>query len=127
MKKSNALVCAVLAMSLSTTGIAFAQERRDGNGHGPGQAGQRDGPPDRGGPDQWHRPRAGERGAGPGHNFHQGDRLPQAERQRRYVVNDWRARHLREPPRGYQWVQSGGDYVLVAIATGVILELLLSN
>jgi len=41
------------------------------------------------------------------------------------VVNDWRARHLSPPPRGYHWVQTGGDYVLVAIATGVILQLLL--
>jgi Ni/Co efflux regulator RcnB len=43
------------------------------------------------------------------------------------VVNDWRGHGLRTPPRGYQWVQTGGDYVLVAIATGIISELLLSR
>jgi Ni/Co efflux regulator RcnB len=127
MKKSAAIINIILAVSLSTTGFAFAQERRDGNERSRGEAGQRDGTPDRRGPPQWHQPQAGERGAGPKHNFRQGDRLPRAQHQKRYVVNDWRARQLSEPPRGYHWVQTGGDYVLVAIATGVILQLLLSN
>lgn len=43
------------------------------------------------------------------------------------MVEDWRGHHLNTPPRGYHWVQSGADYVLVAIATGVILQLLLAN
>jgi Ni/Co efflux regulator RcnB len=43
------------------------------------------------------------------------------------VVEDWRGHRLSAPPRGYHWVQTGADYVLVAIATGVILQLLLSN
>ena len=66
-----------------------------------------------------------ERGAGPDHSFRRGDRLPWAYRQRSYVVDDWRGHRLSAPPRGYHWVQAGGDYVLVAIATGVILQLLL--
>jgi Ni/Co efflux regulator RcnB len=72
-------------------------------------------------------PRIGhERGAGPGHSFYRGERLPSNYRTRQYVVNDWRGHGLRSPPRGYHWVQTGSDYVLVAIATGVILELLLN-
>jgi len=43
------------------------------------------------------------------------------------VVNDWRGHHLSPPPRGYQWVQVGNDYVLAAIATGIIAQLLLNN
>lgn len=31
---------------------------------------------------------------------------------------------LYSPPRGYQWVQSGSDFVLAALATGVILDVL---
>jgi Ni/Co efflux regulator RcnB len=69
----------------------------------------------------------GDRGAGPGHSFYRGDRLPMNYRGRQYVVDDWRGHGLRTPPRGYHWVQTGGDYVLVAIATGVILELLLNR
>jgi Ni/Co efflux regulator RcnB len=68
-----------------------------------------------------------ERGAGPDHSFHRGERLPTVYRSRQYVVDDWRGHGLRSPPRGYHWVQTGGDYVLVAIATGVILELLLGQ
>ena len=67
------------------------------------------------------------RGAGPDHNFYRGGRLPAQYRNHQYVVNDWRGHHLSAPPRGYQWVQTGADYVLVAIATGIIAQLLLSN
>lgn len=45
----------------------------------------------------------------------------------RYVVNDWRNRRLSAPPRGYQWVQANNDYVLAAIATGLIAQVLLNN
>lgn len=68
-----------------------------------------------------------ERGAGPDHEFRRGDRLPPAYRNRNYVVDDWRGHHLNAPPRGHQWVQVGSDYVLVAIATGVIVQLLLND
>ena len=67
------------------------------------------------------------RGAGPNQNFYRGGRLPQEYRSRQYVVDDWRGHHLNAPPRGYQWVQTGGDYVLVAIATGIIAQILLSQ
>jgi Ni/Co efflux regulator RcnB len=67
------------------------------------------------------------RGAGPQHAFYRGERLPVQYRHRQYVVEDWRGHRLSAPPRGYHWVQTGADYVLVAIATGVILQLLLTN
>ncbi len=67
------------------------------------------------------------RGAGPDHNFYPGARLPLYYRSYQYVVDDWRGHRLSAPPRGYHWVQTGGDYVLVAIATGIILQLLLDN
>jgi Ni/Co efflux regulator RcnB len=69
----------------------------------------------------------GGRGVGPNYAYYRGDRLPAEYRHRHYVVNDWRGYNLSAPPRGYQWVQSGGDFVLVAIATGVILQLLLGR
>ena len=67
------------------------------------------------------------RGAGPDHNFYRGGRLPAQYRGREYVVNDWRGHHLRQPPRGYQWVQAGPDFVLVAITTGIIASILLNQ
>ncbi|MBV9890064.1 MAG: RcnB family protein, partial [Rhizobacter sp.] len=71
-------------------------------------------PYDRGAPD-WHG-----RGAGPNHDWYRGSYLPREYRGRNYVVDDWRAHHLYAPPSGYHWVQGpGGDYLLVAVATGL--------
>lgn len=67
------------------------------------------------------------RGAGPEQRYYRGQRLPPQYRGRQYVVEDWRSHQLYAPPRGYHWVQSGGDYLLVAIATGLILQLMLSR
>lgn len=71
--------------------------------------------------------RRNEPGAGPDHQWRRGDRLPDQYRSRQYVVDDWRGHRLSAPPRGYHWVQTGGDYVLVAIATGIIAQLLLNQ
>jgi Ni/Co efflux regulator RcnB len=68
-----------------------------------------------------------DRGAGPNHDFRPGYRLPPYYRSRQFAVDDWRVHRLSAPPRGYYWVQSGGDYLLVAIATGIIVQLLLGN
>ena len=59
--------------------------------------------------------------------FRRGHRLPPELRDRQYVVSNWRAHRLSAPPRGYQWVQVGPDYVLAAIATGVIANLILGS
>jgi len=67
------------------------------------------------------------RGVGPNHSWYRGDRLPYEYRTRHYVVDDWRSHHLYAPPHGYQWVQSGGDYLLVAAATGIIAAILLNQ
>jgi Ni/Co efflux regulator RcnB len=69
----------------------------------------------------------GGRGAGPDHDWYRGGRLPPQYRGHQYVVDNWRAHRLSAPPRGYHWVQAGSDYVLVAIATGVIASILLSQ
>ena len=67
------------------------------------------------------------RGVGPNHEWQRGDRIPREYWGARYVVNDWRGHHLSAPPRGYHWVQVNGDYVLAAVATGVILDTLLTQ
>ncbi len=60
----------------------------------------------------------------PHEQWHRGDRVPPEYRGRNYVVDDWRLHRLRPPPRGYQWIGVGGDYVLVGIATGVIAQII---
>lgn len=108
---SKAVVSAVLAMSLATGGLAFADDHGDRNDRN----------------DQGRNAQRDQRGAGPNHDFRRGQRLPAEYRNKQYVVDDWRGHHLSAPPRGYHWVQTGGDYVLVAIATGVIMQLLLNH
>jgi len=43
------------------------------------------------------------------------------------VVSTRATAPLNAPPRGQQWVQVGSDYVLIAIATGIIAQLVLSQ
>jgi Ni/Co efflux regulator RcnB len=141
--KMKIVVSAIMVISLATGGFAFGQGRNgrnEGNDRNDrndrGQQMQRGNQQDNRGNDrrQQQRPmrqdnnaQRDERGAGPNHNFHRGDRLPPEYHNRQYVVDDWRGHNLSAPPRGYHWVQTGGDYVLVAIATGVILQLLLGH
>jgi Ni/Co efflux regulator RcnB len=131
------LLSAMVAVLLATTAPAFAQGRGDDRGshredrqeqrHDQGRRAWQEHEA-RGREHHDRRDERGEgRGAGPGQRLHRGDRLPFEYRNRHYVVDDWRGPRLSAPPRGYHWVQVGGDYVLVAIGTGVILQLLLSN
>ncbi len=125
--KKGLLISALVAISLTTGDLAFAQGNRDRDDRGRNDQGQRGGHDDRRdyGDRRDYRDRHIERGAGPHHSFHRGGRLPPEYRNRHYVVNDWRGHHLSAPPRGHHWVQTGGDYVLVAIASGIIVQLLL--
>jgi Ni/Co efflux regulator RcnB len=61
------------------------------------------------------------------YRMQRGERLSQYYRGDQYVVTDWRSHRLYAPQRGYQWVQSGNDYALVAIATGIIASVLLNH
>jgi len=125
------LIPALIVASIST--MAVAQDRgHDDNNHGGN--GQQHGNDNHGGGDRGNDnhgggkpPMAQNRGAGPNHDFRKGGRLPQNYRSNQYVVNDWRGHHLNAPPRGYHWVQTGNDYVLAAVATGVIASILLNQ
>jgi Ni/Co efflux regulator RcnB len=123
--KRTSIVSALVAMSLASSGFAIAQGNSEHHERGRDQQDYRGKQQDR--HDHRDQGRHDERGVGPNYEFHRGQRLPAEYRHRRYVVDDWRGHHLSAPPRGYHWVQMGGDYVLVAITTGVILQLLLNN
>lgn len=118
---------ALLAMSIAVSGSAMAQHGNDHNDKGPqhDQAQQHDN--DGRGDDARKFKRDDKRGGGPNHDLRRGQKLNQEYRDDRYVVSDWKARHLSAPPRGQHWVRAGNDYVLAAIATGVITQILLSN
>ena len=40
---------------------------------------------------------------------------------------DYRHYHLSRPPRGYEWRQVDGNYVLAAVATGVIASVIVAS
>lgn len=42
-------------------------------------------------------------------------------------VRDWRSRRLPAPRRGYHWVRQGNDYVLAALAGGLIASVIAAN
>lgn len=65
----------------------------------------------------------GRPGFRPGYQaWRRGAYLPPAYRG--YVVRDYGRYGLRAPPRGYYWYQSGNDYILAAIATGLIFDVI---
>ena len=132
---NNKTIIAVLAAACMSSGVVFAQdEHRDQrdehkekaqashveeHGYEEGRRNDR----------QDYHPVEdhGPRGAGPRHDMRKGGRLADEYRGKQYVVDDWRGHHLSAPPRGMHWVQTGGDYVLVAVATGIIADILLNN
>jgi Ni/Co efflux regulator RcnB len=136
MKKFSATVCAVAAIALLTSSLSFADDRgrqdefQRGNGHGSGHGkdrghdkhrdedrfDQRDG--------RWNDRRPDYNARGP--DFHRGGYISREYRSRAYEV-DYREHRLRRPPEGHRWVQVGADYVLIAIATGVIASIILNQ
>ncbi len=90
-----------LSVALGAAGAASAQYDRDSHS-------------DRGHEGQTH------------HDWRRGGHIAGADWSRGSQV-DWRGHHLRQPPRGYEWREVDGNYVLAAVATGVIADLLLST
>ena len=111
--RNKTIVSAVLALTLGSSSLSFAQgyDRHDRDDHDRGR----------------HEQRHDGRGVGPHHEFHRGQALPMQYRGRGYVVDNWRAHRLHAPPRGYQWVQVGGDFALIAIASGIIAQFVLES
>lgn len=60
------------------------------------------------------------------HYWRRGERMGQNDWNTAQPI-DYRAHHLRHPPRGYQWRLSNGQYVLAAIATGAIASIVLNS
>lgn len=138
---------AFAALALVATTAAFADDRHDhdhdrdnrGNDHGYDRGHDDRGHGDRGrhddhgwqgnrpppyygrggyynGPAYYHRPPPPPRYYGHwerGHRYYGGNT----------VVYDYGSYRLRPPPRGYQWVRENNDFLLVAVATGIIFDI----
>ena len=131
--KSRLVIIATVIASLAPLS-SFAQGRHDNQGRnddrgdrnqqGPGRHQERN--PSHGRDFERSNDRHGAYAYGArGPEWRRGGRVPYEYRGRQYVVNDWRGHHLHAPPRGQQWVQVGADYALVAVATGIIVQVLL--
>ena len=134
MKKFSATVCALAAAALLTSSLSFADDRgrqddyQRGNDRGHGHDNRHDNRRDDRQFDQrdgrWNDRRPEYNARGP--EFHRGGYITREYRTRTYEV-DYREHHLRRPPPGQRWVQVGADYVLIAIATGVIVNIILNQ
>jgi Ni/Co efflux regulator RcnB len=41
-----------------------------------------------------------------------------------YMIDDYHAYHLRRPPSGHCWIRVDNDFLLTAIATGLVVDIL---
>jgi Ni/Co efflux regulator RcnB len=63
---------------------------------------------------------------GAGHQWNNGEHMGYNDWNGAQRV-DYRQHHLRQPPEGYEWRESNGQYVLGAIATGVIASAIIEG
>jgi Ni/Co efflux regulator RcnB len=63
------------------------------------------------------------------HNgWHKGERIEVIYLQPRYHVQDYRHYRLAPPPRGHRWIRThDGKFILIAVATGIIADILLHH
>lgn len=136
------IVMAAMALSLLGGGAASAQDWRSGNRDRADRHERNDDRGNRG--DRGDRGKRGDRGDRDWRNDRDGGRYSEGrrydnrsyERRSRWERGqrlppsywsqgvDYRNSHLRRPPQGYRWVRVGNDYVLTAVATGLILEVI---
>lgn len=122
MKAINRLLMATAL--LATGGLALAAPDRDDHGrHDRDNRGR-----DRGHDD--HRRGDDHRRYGYRHRDRHDHGRPHWQRGHRYggptyVVHDYSHYRLRPPPRGYHWVRADNDFLLVAVATGIIMDVAL--
>jgi Ni/Co efflux regulator RcnB len=108
------LVCGALMMSCAAGVSAQPQDHHDQDHHDQGhpQPAQRT-MYSRGHAEGWYK---------------KGGHIPTEYNGGTYAVSDWRSNHLRQPPRGYHYVRSdNGDFLLVAVTTGVIASIIASG
>ena len=61
------------------------------------------------------------------HDWHKGDRIGGDDWNRGERVSDYHSYHLRRPPHGYEWRRVDNNYVLAAVAGGVIASIVAAN
>jgi Ni/Co efflux regulator RcnB len=64
---------------------------------------------------------------GPRHDWRRGGRIERGDWDRGARINDYHRYHLSRPPRGYEWRRVDNNYVLAAVAGGLIASVILAN
>jgi Ni/Co efflux regulator RcnB len=102
------IICAAFAATIAIAPIsaAFAQPRHDDRGHD-----------NRGNDHGGYRQHS---------DWRKGHRMDRNDWNRGQRV-DYRAHHLRAPPRGYEWREVDGNYVMAAAATGLIASIIANS
>lgn len=125
-------ILTAIAISMLAVPMAQAQSRHDGprgnqhysQSHKSGPAAQRQNmrkpvqqrhQAQKPGPKRHH----AQRPAPSRHQWTKGHRVPQW--QRRQHVRDYHRNGLRRPGKGQQWVKIDNDYLLISLATGIIM------
>lgn len=130
--RHRALTIGVMIAALGTAGIAQAKPGH-GNGHGHDHGnghghGYHDSGHDHHGDDHDHHDHRGGDYHDDHRDWHKGGHIADHYyRDDRYWVRDWHSRRLPEPPHGHRWLDIDGDYVLAAVATGVITAIVLGH
>lgn len=117
--KNLTIATTVMALLMSTAS-AFAQDRHDDQ-----RDDNRGGHPAQRGDDRHDDHRDGGHGFVRHDEWHKGFHMRQDDWGRGRPV-DYRTYHLHRPPHGYEWREVDGNYVLAAVATGIIASVVIA-
>ncbi|WP_086922543.1 RcnB family protein [Variovorax sp. JS1663] len=124
-------VAAVLALGMAGSALAHDGGHRDHERRweeGPRHSQRFEREHDRRGWERRHYHHESDRRDWDGHReWRRGGYVPHSYRGQGYEVRDWRAYRLQAPPSGYHWVQADGNFVLAAVATGLIAQIIASQ
>jgi len=65
--------------------------------------------------------------AAAGHAWHKGDRIGNDDWNRGARINDYGHYHLSRPPHGYEWRRVDNNYVLAAVAGGLVASVIAAS
>jgi len=108
------IILAAAAFSILAAPMAQAQSRHDGSRQGPRHYHAQPVKPNINKPSPFAKHHAPKR-----HQWRKGHRLQ--DWQRRAHLRDYHRYGLHRPGKGQHWVRIGNDYLLISIATGIIL------
>jgi Ni/Co efflux regulator RcnB len=114
--KSILLTAAALALLAAPLGGAFAQDRHDDRRSNSMMMDRHD---DR------HDNRMMDRRDH--HDWRRGGRIERGDWDRGERVRDYRRYHLSRPPRGYEWRRVDNNYVMAAVAGGLIASVIAAS